>query len=133
MHADEQVNQFILGKATSNVSGVTKVSRKLKGAFEAHFFEQSSFSGMYRCFAGPGMSAAGVGPQSARMILLRGALLQQDISARIGYIYRDGAMEITLPMAGEFLRDADLAVLLIYQDNHFIRVGRLAVYDKGSH
>src|SRR5207249_5870178 len=77
-----------------------------------------------RPFARARMAAAGVRPQSTRVILLPAALLQQQAAALIDQEDREGAVQQALAVDRILAGGADCAIALVDQDQLFISHAR---------
>ena len=118
-HAHEDVVELALGE-----SGVRVLGRVAEGehppqlAPHPEFLPQPPAGSVVECLAPTGMPAAGVGPEAAEVVLRRGALLEQEFAAGTEEHDREGPVqEATVAVSGELLGEADLAILLVDEDD----------------
>ena len=81
---------------------------------------QPPAGGRDRALARARMAAAGVRPQSARVIFLLAALLQHDLSLGVGEEDREGAVQETLAVDQVLAVGADGMVAFVDQDQLFV-------------
>jgi hypothetical protein len=73
---DEQVQVFPLDQAVSDIERVLNRTDTMQLAVEPHFLSQAPFGRSRHSLAGTRMTAAGVRPEAARVILRRRPLLK---------------------------------------------------------
>src|SRR6185437_6439494 len=125
--ADEQMHHLVLDQAVADVGAVMRSQRELQLAIDAEFLAQPPPRRRRDRLAGARMRAAGVGPQAAGVIFAERPLLQQHAPARIKDADRNRAMSEAPRMGVDLRREADLAVLLIDQNDSLVAV------DHGRH
>jgi hypothetical protein len=92
----------------------------LQSANDAHFFLQPSRRGVLNRFAWPRMAATGIRPQTARVIFVERPLLQKHLASFIKQKNGNGAMQLSFAMRFEFFLDANLPIMRIDKDDHFV-------------
>lgn len=73
---DEQMKVFPLDETVSDIECVLNCADAMQRAVEPHFFSQPPVGGSRHLLAGSRMTAAGVRPETARVILRRRPLLK---------------------------------------------------------
>lgn len=126
MAAAKDMNDLVLAETIVECGLVLDDPQPLERAIEAHFLAEAPLCGRRDRLSGPRMSAAGIGPQAARVVLGRGPLLQKLTSRRIPDDDREGAMPKPTAMRVDLLRRSDLAILGVDKNellNHRLQHG----------
>lgn len=111
MAAAKDMNDLVLAETIVECGVVLDRPEPFEWAIEAHFLTEASFCGRCHRLAWPRMSAARIGPQAARMILRRGALLQKLATGRIPNDNGEGAVQQPSAMRIDLLRRSQLTVV----------------------
>jgi hypothetical protein len=114
--ATKYVIELALYQPVAKTGGVGKV----KGLFErnggyAHFLGQTPVGGLGGVFAGAGMAAAGVGPQTTAMVFADGALLQQHLPLCIKQKHAESAVQNGRLVCSHFFHSANGLIVFVYQ------------------
>jgi len=83
VHAGEHMIHFMLGKPVVESCSVSKAENFLQAGFKPHFFLQPAQGSGSSVFAGQGMTAAGVGPQTTTVVFVSGSLLEQHFAPAV--------------------------------------------------
>ena len=95
---------FVFGKTIAELGSVVECEGEFQVAIEAHFVLQSLVHVGFHVLAFDKMTAAGVCPQSARMILRLSAFLHQNFACAVEYHNRERTMKQSLLVDKEFRR-----------------------------
>lgn len=106
VYAGKHMVYFMLGKAVVENCFVGKAESLLQAGFKAHFFLQPAHCGMGSVFAGQGMTAAGIGPQTAAMVFMSSSLLQQHFAIGIKNKNTECPVQQPLPVGLHFIHSA---------------------------
>ena len=114
---------FRLAQAVADVEIVTRLDHLSEIARHPQFVLKAPAGGRVHVLAGPGMAAARIGPEPARVVLAGGPALDQALPVGAEDEDGKGPVRKAAAMGLEFLHGADLAVGLV-DKNHMLGHGR---------
>src|SRR6266568_415119 len=128
---EEHIDVFVLLHAVIEIGAIAAEESERQCRGDAELLMQPPAGRRDRALARTRMAAAGVRPQSARVIFLAVALLQHDLSLRISEEDREGAMQETLAVDQVLAVGADGMVAFVNQDQ--LLVSHLGVIWRAAH
>src|SRR6267142_3118636 len=124
---EKHIDVFVLLHAVIEIGAIAAEKSERQRRADAERFMQPPAGGRDRALARARMAAAGVRPQSARVIFLLAALLQHDLSLGVGEEDREGAVQETLAVDQVLAVGADGMVAFVDQDQLFVsHVGEIS-------
>ena len=111
------MHEFVLDEKTGDAGEILHREEWSEGGSNAHLFCKPAGRGIADGLIGPRMGAAGVRPQSRRVIFPGSALLEQQAATAIAQDDGDGPMTTPPPVRLEFGHGADRSVIPADEDD----------------
>lgn len=112
---DQYVIELVFGEAVVEFRAVGEAEHFFEVAVESHFFHEAAVSRGENVLIREGVAAAGIGPQSAGVVFVQRALLEQQFPFGIGDEHGKGAVEQAFLVGFQFFHCSDRFVLFIDQ------------------
>jgi len=132
--AKVDIDEFVFDQAVGQLRAVAGMKSAGEGGGGAQFFVEPPVGGGQGEFAGPGVAAASVGPQTTGMIFRETASLQQELSAGIDEENGKRAMELPVNVHGLLLAAPLGAILGVHENDFFGRRGHFValIFEHGD-
>lgn len=122
----EHVIQFVLDQSGQNGRSIEEREGFLQThRTHPHFFLETAARGVFGSLSRTRVRASGVGPESSRVVFVRGSLLNQETPGAVEGKDGDGTVERTGPVRFVLVGPADFAVVDVDQQHvrHGIAIG----------
>ena len=119
MESDENVHHLVLPQFVADRRMVLEPSGEAERCCNSHFLFKTTPGSGEGGLAGTRMTAAGIAPQAARMILRCAASLQQHSAGAVEDEHRNGTVPHIPPVGDELSRGTERPVLGVNEDDVF--------------